>query len=170
MSASHPYTYQTCAARVSPARRLQWCEDVARVLAAIHGYGIRHADLSGRNLLVDKDMNVLLCDFSGSAIDGTRAMINAEAGYRHPDKKESEFPSIRCEIHSLGSTIYEIVTAHEVYGAIPKEEVNKLIDAGQYPSLINIPLADIIGKCWSGKFTSAEEVADAVALVRRNGI
>ncbi|OAA63246.1 Protein kinase-like domain protein [Niveomyces insectorum RCEF 264] len=162
------------AAVVGRARRIQWCEDVARVVAALHEQGIRHGDLSGRNLLVageddtdESTMEIQLCDFGGSAIDDQKAKIFAESGYRHPSKSEYNFPTIRCEIHTLGSTFYEILMAHQVYDRLPDWEINKLIEAGTYPDLTSVPMKEIVQKCWTGEFKTATEVADAVATFRR---
>src|SRR6266566_1207568 len=148
---------------VTPRRRLRWCEDVACVLAFVHEKGVRHADLSGRNLLVDSKLRILLCDFSGSAIDRERAVISAEYGYRHPDDKEWLEPSIRCEIHALGSTLYEIITTNEPHHGVDKDGVDKLLKEGRYPDVSGILLGDVIQKCWAGGFESAAQVADAVA-------
>jgi serine/threonine protein kinase len=90
--------------------RLRWCEDVARVLSYVHGKNVRHAGLSGRNLLIDAEKRTLLCDFAGSSVDDKEATIIAEDSYRHPVKEEYTTPTIRSEIHTLGSTIYEIIT------------------------------------------------------------
>ncbi|OAA60574.1 Protein kinase-like domain protein [Niveomyces insectorum RCEF 264] len=152
------------------ATRLQWCEDVARVLSFVHSHGVRHADLSGRNLLVDADMRILLCDFSGSAIDDQKAAISAEAGYRYPSETdEDRFPSMRSELHALGSTLYEIVAAQEVHAGQAKEVVEQLIKDGKYPDVADLALSTVIQKCWRGEYTSADEVANAIAECREAG-
>lgn len=142
--------------------RINWCRDVAKVLGWVHEKNVRHADLSGRNLLIDSKRRILLCDFSGSSIDDEKATIKAEAGYRHPDKDEYSLPTIRCEIHALGSTIYEIITGREPHQGIDKEDVALLIEEGNYPLLDGIPLGDVIRGCWKGDFSSATEVTDAI--------
>ncbi|KND91457.1 Tyrosine-protein kinase transforming protein erbB, partial [Tolypocladium ophioglossoides CBS 100239] len=136
--------------------RLQWCEDVARVLDFVHGKNVRHADLSGRNLLVDAEKRILLCDFSGSSIDDEAATIMAENGYRHPD-----------EIHTLGSTLYEIITGEEPHNGIEKEAIGKLLEQGKYADVADVPLGEIIRRCWDGGFNSALEVAEEIARYRK---
>jgi serine/threonine protein kinase len=70
----------------TPEEKLRWCTDVCRVLQFVHDNNIRHADMSGRNLLLTAERRILLCDFAGSAIDDQKATIVAEDGYRHPDR------------------------------------------------------------------------------------
>ncbi len=143
--------------------RLQWCENVARVLGFVHQKNVRHADLSGRNLLIDSNKRILLCDFSGSSIDDEAATIMAEDGYRHPDEKEYKGPTIRCEIHALGSTIYEIMTGKEPHQGLEKETIRKLLEDGQYPDVSEVSLGHVIRGCWDGSFGSAVQVAEQIA-------
>ncbi|KAK4240350.1 tyrosine-protein kinase transforming protein erbB [Achaetomium macrosporum] len=132
-----------------PQERLQWCEDVARVLDYVHGKG-----------------RILLCDFGGSAIDGEGATICGEAGYRRPSKDEYTGPTIRCEIHSLGSTMYEIITGKEPHHGLEKEAVEKLLEQRQYPDVSDVPLGDVIQRCWEGAFVSAALAAEEIARRR----
>lgn len=39
--------------------RVSWCRDVAKVLGWVHEKNVRHADLSGRNLLIDSKRKIL---------------------------------------------------------------------------------------------------------------
>jgi serine/threonine protein kinase len=155
--------------KATPEERIKWCRDVAQVLHYVHQNNIRHADLSGRNLLINLTRNILICDFSGSAIDDDRATILAETGFRHPDEKEYRPPTIRAEIHSLGSTIYEIVTGRKPFHEKTEEqerEVEKLMEEGKYPDVSKLPLGDVIAKCWKrdGFFASAADVAEEITL------
>lgn len=143
--------------------RLKWCEDVAQVLSYVHGKNVRHADLSGRNLLIDAEKRILLCDFAGSFIDDKGATIMAENGYRHPDKDEYTTPTIRCEIHTLGSTMYEIITGKQPHHGLEKEAVAKLLEEGRYPDVSKVPLGGVIRRCWEGTFDSVAEVAEEIA-------
>lgn len=105
-------TYYMQGGAATPAEKLKWSLDVANVLEYVHQHGVRHGDMGGKNLLLDseRERNNLLCDFSGSCIDGKKALMVAEKGFRHPGLAEYQLPTIRGEIHALGSTIYEIVT------------------------------------------------------------
>ncbi len=127
--------------------RVTWCRDVADVVDFIHQKDVRHGDLSGRNVLVTAAKKILLCDFSGSYINGEKATIWAEAGFRHPDKDEYLLPTIRCELHCLGSLLYEIVTYNKPFHHLDDDEVAARIETGEYPDVGEVPLGDVIAKC-----------------------
>ena len=97
------------------AERIKWSRDVVEVLEYVHRNNVRHADVSGRNLLLDSARNVLLCDFDGSSVDIDMAIVIAGAGYRHPDRDEFLLPNMRSELHSLESTIYETETCAKLH-------------------------------------------------------
>ena len=143
--------------------RIRWCENVSRVLSYVHGKNVRHADLSGRNLLVDAEKRIMLCDFGGSYIDDEKATIMAEVGYRHPDEKECAVPTIRCEIHALGSTMYEIITGKEPHHGLKKEVIAELLEREQYPDVSKVHLGDVIRKCWKGDFECVDSIAKEIA-------
>ncbi len=142
---------------------MTWCRDVATVLEYVHSKDVRHGDLSGRNLLLDAERRILLCDFSGSYIDGEKATILAEDGFRHPDKSEARLPTIPAELHSLGSLLYEIMTYTKPYEGVEEEFVLKRIAKREYPDVSEVLLGDVMMKCWMGVFGSAAEVAKAIA-------
>ncbi|WEW61313.1 hypothetical protein PRK78_006803 [Emydomyces testavorans] len=152
----------------TPEERLKWCRDLAQVLHYVHENGIRHADLAGKNLLVDSSRNILLCDFSGSSVDGETAIIIAGAGFRHPDREHYRPPTVLGEIHALGPTIYEIVTGRKPFHEKTSDqdrEVDELTEQGKYPDVSKLPLGDVIAKCWKrdGFFNSAADVAEEIA-------
>ncbi|KAI6090323.1 kinase-like protein [Hypoxylon rubiginosum] len=147
----------------SLTEKTKWCHDVAEALEYVHQKNVRHADLSGRNLLIDSARNILLCDFAGSSIDDKPAIVRAEPGYRHPDEAEWKQPTIRSEIHSLGSVIFEIMTGKKPHDGLEEHEIVQLIEQGKYPDVSNVPLNDTIEKCWKGVFQSAAEVAQVIA-------
>ncbi|WEW62036.1 hypothetical protein PRK78_007536 [Emydomyces testavorans] len=161
----------------SPEERIKWCQDLAQVLHYVHQNNIRHSDLFGKNLLIDSSLkdsprNILLCDFSGSAIDNNIATIVGGEHYRHPDCEEYRPPTIRGEIHALGSTFLEIVTGRKPFHEITEaqeHEIVKLMKEGNYLDVTRLPLGDVIAKCWKrdGFFKSAAEVAEEIARSRR---
>ena len=153
------------------SERLAWCRDLARAVQFLHERGIRHADLGGRNVLLDAERRVRLCDFAGSSIDGEHATVWAESGFRHPDDGEMELPTVRAELHALGSTLYEIVTSIPPHGEAGVEEwdVAAWICEGRYPDVTDVALGDIIARCWKGDFATAGEVASSVNDAIANG-
>ncbi|KAF2453785.1 hypothetical protein BDY21DRAFT_366776 [Lineolata rhizophorae] len=72
---------------------------------------------------------------------------------------------VRAEIHTRGSTIYEIATGRQPFCEKPEEqerEVEQLIKEGKHPDVSKLPLGDVIAKCWKrdGFFNSAADVAE----------
>ncbi|XXG98936.1 hypothetical protein Hte_005269 [Hypoxylon texense] len=147
---------------VSFMEKMKWSHDVAETLEYLHQKNVRHADLSGKNLLINSARDILLCDFGGSSIDDHKALAKAEGGYHHPDEAEWSAPTIRSEIHSLGSVIFEIMTGKKPHDGLEEHEVRQLIEQGKYPDVSNVPLKDTIEKCWKGVFHSAAEVAQEI--------
>jgi serine/threonine protein kinase len=145
--------------------RIRWSLDLATVIQHLHHNNVRQGDIGGRNILLDAKRNIRLCDFAGSSIDNVRAIVVAQDGFRHPDDEEAGKPTIRGEIHALGSSIFELITfscPHEQEEAKEWGMAGELIRHGQYPNVTGVMLGDIITKCWKGEYTSAKEVADAI--------
>jgi serine/threonine protein kinase len=142
--------------------RIKWSRDIAIAIQYLHEHGIRHADLGGRNLLLDSSRTILLCDFAGSGIDGEPPTVWAESGFKHPKMDENELGTIRAELHALGSTIYEIITSSQPHGKAEEWIVHQWIQEGKYPDVKEVKLGDIITKCWKGEFESAGKVAQTI--------
>jgi serine/threonine protein kinase len=146
------------------AERLVWCRDLARAVEFLHEHGIRHADIGGRNVLLDAARRVRLCDFAGSSIDGEPAIVWAESGFRHPGDAEMEELTVGAELHAIGSTLYEIMTSIKPHAAAGVEEwvVAAWIRQGRYSDVAGLALGDVISHCWKGTFAPAGEVACAI--------
>ncbi|KAF1993987.1 kinase-like protein, partial [Amniculicola lignicola CBS 123094] len=145
--------------------RIKWCRDIAKAVQYIHGHGIRHGDIGGRNILLDSSRTVLLCDFAGSGIDGNPPRVRAEEGFKHPVLEENWKGTMWSELHALGSTIYEIITSKRPHknfktGWLIGFEsataqgwmVQLWLQEGIYPDVSEVKLGDIISKCWKGQF------------------
>lgn len=142
--------------------RVTWCRDITAVVEYVHQKNVRHGDLSGRNMLLDSDRKILLCDFSGSYIDGESATIIAEVGFRYPDKNENRLPTIRAELYALGSLLYEIIVGKKPYHNLEDNVVLERMAREEYPNVSDLPLGNVIMGCWTGEFASAADVGDAI--------
>ncbi len=134
----------------------------------LHDHAVRHSDLNGKNILLDSNRNVRLCDFGGSAIDDKKSVVTAGSGFKHPIDEENSKASIKAELHALGSSIYEIITSTTPHQDVKEEwVVAQMIRDGNYPDLTGITLSDIISKCWKGEFASALDVAKEIEEIER---
>jgi len=149
--------------------RIKWSRDLANVVQYIHDKNVRYIDICGRNILLDENRNIRICDFAGSAIDDVHPTVIAQDGFRHPDDDANA--TIRAEIHALGSSIFELITFTCPHWREEAEEEGRaaaLLREGKYPDITGVVLGRIITKCWKGEYTSAKEVADSITdKVRR---
>ncbi|KIH93627.1 hypothetical protein SPBR_09172 [Sporothrix brasiliensis 5110] len=153
--------------RASMAERVRWAADLASAVHYMHEKGVRQGDIGGRNVLLDADRTILLCDFAGSGIDGAPPVVWAEGGFRHPADRDpnTRTGTMPCELHALGSTIYELITSHGPHGTHDDDGAGmaaRLLRQGEYPDVSNVALGDIIEKCWKTEFSSAQEVVDCI--------
>lgn len=149
------------------AERVRWAGDLAVAIHYLHEKGVRQGDIGGRNVLLDADRNILLRDFAGSGIDGEPPVVWAEGGFRHPPDEDpnTRTGTMPCELHALGSTIYELITSNCPHGgeeALCAGMAAHLLRQGTYPYVSNVMLGDIVEKCWKSGFASAQEVADCI--------
>ncbi|KAK3320545.1 kinase-like domain-containing protein [Cercophora scortea] len=145
--------------------RVRWARDLAGVIQYLHDHNVRQVDIGGRNILLDAERNIRLCDFAGSSIDDVAPTVVAQDGFRHPDDDEALRGTLRAEIHAIGSTIYEIMTSTCPHRREEEEEVGRALDlmrAGVYPDVAGVVLGRVIAACWRGEYASAREVAEGI--------
>ncbi|KJR86289.1 uncharacterized protein SPSK_02698 [Sporothrix schenckii 1099-18] len=151
----------------SLAERVRWCRDLAAAVHYIHDKGVRWGDIGGRNILFTADRNIWICDFAGSGLDGVPPIVWGEDGFRHPDDEspETSTGTMPCEIHALGSAMYELITSrcpHWKEEAECRGRAAGLLRRGVYPDVSDVALGDVIQRCWKGEYTSAREVAEGI--------
>lgn len=158
-------TYYLMGGTATIEERMKWSYDIASALQFVHDQDVRHADTSGKNILLDEQRNIKMCDFAGSGIDDKLPTVWGEAGFAHPDHQEVRHATIPAELHALGSTIYEIITCFRPHSEELRDSViESWFRDGIYPEVHDIPLGDIMLKCWKGGFESAKEVAEEIKL------
>ncbi len=154
--------------QTSMARRLRWIAEAAEALHLLHSMGVIHCDVGPHNLLLDADMNLKIADFSGSSIDGSRAMVCPGTRYTAPDPhwKPGKLPTVEEDLFSLGSTAYYIIMGKAPFDKLPDEEVERKYLNGEFPNLAGVLCGKIIKLCWLQEAHSAQLVRELVDEVR----
>ncbi|KAJ5946403.1 kinase-like protein [Penicillium verhagenii] len=135
----------------------------------IHGRHVIHSDLSARQLLVGKRLNIRLSDFGGSSLQGSAAIVMENTSHFLPRDEDSP-NTVQSDLFALGSTMYEILLGKSPYDGIPEDEIQRLFATKSFPSLDNIQSPQwrcVILNCWSCKYHCASEIFDDIPLVSR---
>ena len=122
----------------------------------MHSKGVIHCDIKPDNLLLDDDLNLRVCDFAGSSLQGSKALVCSSTRLWRPT-----LPRTPCDaqddIFGLGSTIYMITTGKEPFGELESDEVEARFSAAEFPDTEGLLFAEAMQACWRGS-ASIEEV------------
>lgn len=135
-----------------------------KAIIFIHRKGVIHSDLSARQLLVDKRLNIRLSDFGGSSLHSSEAIVMEKASHFLPRSEESP-NTVQSDLFALGSTIYEILQGKKPYDGKPDEEIQRLFALKIFPSLDAITSPQgrgIISKCWGCEYHCALEILEDI--------
>ncbi|KAG1845178.1 kinase-like domain-containing protein [Suillus subluteus] len=166
-------------------------EDVARGLQYLHSQSIIHGDLSGNNVLVDKDGKARLADFGLSALLPERisqALVPTNPGgtvpYMAPeyltlDDEGNESPvfSSKSDVYSFGGIMLQVLEGKVPYHYIRKPvAIISCISRGIKPRRPSTPVVidsdwSFIQKCWLGDMERRPSDEDILEFVEaRAGI
>ena len=85
--------------------------EVAEGLNAAHEAGLLHGDIKPENILFDDKMHAKLVDFGLAAMNGAKS--NGEVWgtpyYLAPEKVTDRKSNLKCDIYSLGATLYHVL-------------------------------------------------------------
>ncbi|EPS71117.1 hypothetical protein M569_03641, partial [Genlisea aurea] len=145
-----------------------YAHQLAIGLRHIHGKGIVHCDVKGKNILIGEE-GTKICDFGcarfaepggGSVISGTPAYMAPEVARG----EEQEFPA---DIWALGCTVIEMATGSNPWPEM-KDPASTLYrvaysgDTPEFPDWLSTAAKDFIGKCLikepNERWTAAELV------------
>lgn len=147
--------------------------ELARVLAHIHARGILYRDLKPENVILDGSSLVLI-DF-GTAIElrheKRRGEVCGTPGFMAPEVYDGAYSDERCDVFSLGATLYECVAGDTPYAVFAKRRPQIRAHRYVHPSEANASLsrafADFIHNCLilepTQRLASAE---DALAMMK----
>ncbi|KAF1813848.1 hypothetical protein P152DRAFT_501460, partial [Eremomyces bilateralis CBS 781.70] len=132
--------------------KISWVESAGGSITLIYFKHVIQGDVSARDFLVDNDLSILLCDFSGSALNDKEPWV---VGMDHFEV------SITTEIFSFCSLIFDIMTRRRPYDEIEhSDEAERLCGEEMFPPMDDVPFRDIILKCWKGGYTTVVEILE----------
>lgn len=161
-----------------PALALEYLEQVAGALDAVHRSGILHRDLKPANIMFREDGSVALIDFGlakwmelEAALTG-QGQIFGTPYYMSPEQGHAEGTDVRSDLYSLGCIFFEMLTgsrpftASSAMGVIyqhanaPRPRLDAALAAYQ-------PLLDrLMAVAPGSRFQSALAVIEAVQALR----
>ncbi|KAL2015277.1 hypothetical protein VTK56DRAFT_5918 [Thermocarpiscus australiensis] len=142
--------------------RSGWPKQVVEAIRHVHSRGVVHGDVGCHNILVKSDGTLVLADFGGSRIDGSECLEFPPARYSRPKTAHDRLePTEKDDIFALGTALYEISTSQLLYQDLDDGHIKARFMEQDYPNIEVVPpaLQQIIVRCWSEKYTSADEVA-----------
>jgi Tol biopolymer transport system component len=119
--------------------------DICRALAAVHGAGLLHRDLTAKNVMRERGGRIVLMDFGigiSVAPTGQRGN-NSVAGtplYTAPEVLRGEPPTVQAEIYSLGVLLWYLMTGSYPHHATSLPE---LTEAASEPVALRNARADL---------------------------
>jgi hypothetical protein len=162
---------------LAPAVALQFLQQIASALEAIHAVGVLHRDLKPANVMLRSDNSLCLIDFGlakANALDveltGNREIFGTPY-YMSPEQGHAEEIDERSDLYSLGVMFYEMLTGQKPYtGATAMEVIykHKRTELPEIPlryAKFSEILQRLLAKAPADRYQSARELLDAVAAV-----
>jgi hypothetical protein len=107
-------------------------------------------------MLLGENLWLKVADFGCSSLKGSLSLVRGGPRcYRHGWTAAT---TSDMDFFALGSTIFEIMTGRAPYEERNSKEAGRLFDTNVYPSLSDVPGAQIIERCWLNDIRFAEEV------------
>lgn len=146
---------------ISLRMRQKWSWQAADILGYVHSKGVIHCDIHPNNFLLDEHLDLQLCDFSGSCFGELDGKAMESTRFFLPRDPLST-PNVRTDLFALGSLLYCIMSRHQPFDNLPDEEVTLRYSQGDFPDVSAFKCGRAIKACWTGNFTNAHEVAQAI--------
>jgi serine/threonine protein kinase len=132
-----------CHAIYSRYREFDMVLGIASGLAYLHSWNVLHGDVKALNVLLDGDLNPLLCDFGMTKIldwdytASSSAFLNAAGSWRWlaPEliKDNSRRKGIESDLYAFSMTITEILTGQMPFPSVNFLNLGSLVMGGVRP-------------------------------------
>src|SRR5437667_12820861 len=86
--------------------KLKWCIQICEAIIFIHSLNVIHYNISETNLLLVGNLDVKMCEFAGSSLNGSENLVQGDTWHTLPFIEDSH--GIQVDIFAFGTTIYFI--------------------------------------------------------------
>ena len=127
-------------------------------MAYIHSRGYVHRDLKTQNILLDKNLDMKMCDFGLTKL---KSELNSGSGqfagtpcYMAPELFDRKYYDDKVDVFSFGTVLWEIYTQKIPYANCDAAEIKQKVTKGEElycSSIIPKQIANLIQKCRSVK-------------------
>ncbi|MEP6883337.1 MAG: serine/threonine-protein kinase [Gammaproteobacteria bacterium] len=161
-----------------PATALEYLNQIASALHAIHSVGVLHRDLKPANVMLRTDGSVCLIDFGlakanemAVSLTGTREIFGTPY-YMSPEQGHAEEIDGRSDLYSLGVMFYEMLTGQKPFIGSTAMEVIYKHKRAQLPDIApkfagyEALLRRLLAKSPADRFQSAGELLEAIAALK----
>jgi serine/threonine-protein kinase len=164
-----------------PHEAARIARDMALGLAEAHKNGIIHRDVKPANVLISRSGSVKLLDFGLAkevlAEDGLSmpGQVLGTPSYMAPEQWGHHKVDARCDVYSLGVTLYFLLTGKLPFAADSASEISKLVAKGVYvaprvhvptiPEDLELAIFQMLAVDRRYRYASAEQCVDALEAV-----
>ena len=129
-------------------------KQLIHTMAYIHSRGYVHRDLKTQNILLDKNLDMKLCDFGLTKL---KSELNSGSGqfagtpcYMAPELFDRKFYDDKIDVFAFGTVVWEIYTQKIPYFNCDAMEIKQKVTKGEElvcSSIIPKQIANLIEKC-----------------------
>ena len=136
-------------------------------MAYIHSRGYVHRDLKTQNILLDKNLDMKMCDFGLTKL---KSELNSGSGqfagtpcYMAPELFDRKYYDDKVDVFAFGTVLWEIYTQKIPYANCDAMEIKQKVTKGEElycSSIIPKQIANLIQKCRSVKASDRPSFQD----------
>ena len=129
-------------------------KQLIHTMAYIHSRGYVHRDLKTQNILLDKNLDMKLCDFGLTKL---KSELNSGSGqfagtpcYMAPELFDRKFYDDKIDVFAFGTVVWEIYTQKIPYCNCDAMEIKQKVTKGEdliCSSIVPKQIANLIEKC-----------------------
>lgn len=144
--------------------------EICSAMQYLHKKGIIHRDLTAKNILINTNKNVKVCDFGISKIVDAKTLTSMTHGvgtliYMAPELfDENSKITEKVDVYAFGVVLHFIVTK----GSFPEWLMNKLLQNCEFPKNVTNLAKSLIKKCLSFSSEDRPSFTDIIKMIVDN--